>query len=104
MSASRAVSMVVVYRVKAGREGEFLPLLKAHWPALSRLGLATAEPAKALRGRTKDGKTVFIETFQWANESAPGVAHQTPEVMKIWEPMGAMLEGMDLIQVEPQAL
>jgi hypothetical protein len=31
----------------------------------------------------------------------PGVAHQMPEVMQIWEPMGPLTENMEFLQVEP---
>ena len=42
-----------------------------------------------------------MELFQWKNGEASGVAHQTPEVMAIWEPMGPILENLTLCEVEP---
>jgi hypothetical protein len=104
MAESKPVSMLVVYRIKEGTEARFLPLLEAHWPALSRAGLVTAEPAKAWRAVNKRGGLAFVETFQWKDAGSSEVAHQTPEIMKLWEPMGPFLEGLDLYMVEPLAL
>jgi hypothetical protein len=98
------VSMLVVYRIKDGKEAEFLPLLKAHWPTLDRAGLVTAEPARAWRAEGKRGGIAFVETFQWKDPTSSEVAHQTPEVMRVWEPMGEFLEGLDLYRVEPVGL
>jgi len=39
--------------------------------------------------------------FQWKDEKASEIAHQTPEVMAIWEPMGPILENLQLTQIEP---
>jgi hypothetical protein len=95
---SQPVSMLVIYRVKKEKEDEFLPLLQKHWPTLNNLGLVTQQQPTFTRGMGKDGKLSYIETFQWKNRNAPAVAHQTPEVMQIWEPMGPMIEGLELIE------
>lgn len=100
MDQSEAVKMLVIYRVKAGKEETFVPLLHQHWPALRAVGLATGTPVRAYRGTPKRGHgdgSVFVELFEWTNAAAPDVAHQTPEVMAVWEPMGPLLEGMELI-------
>jgi hypothetical protein len=93
--------MLVIYRLKPGTEEKFLPLLQVHWPALDRAGLAGPEPVKAWRAVSKQGQVAFVETFQWKDRESSGIAHQTPEIMKVWEPMGEFLEGLDLYQVEP---
>jgi len=100
MDDKTPVRMLVMYRVKPGKEEQFLPLLKLHWPALRSVDLATETPARAFRGTPKRGHgegSLFVELFEWKNAAAPDVAHQTPEVMSVWEPMGPMLDGMDLI-------
>ncbi|MEP6768219.1 MAG: hypothetical protein ABJC61_06085 [Acidobacteriota bacterium] len=43
----------------------------------------------------------FIETFEWKDARSPEVAHQNPEVMAVWEPMGTHAEEMHFLQVEP---
>jgi hypothetical protein len=105
MSESKPVSMLVLYRVKSGHDTAFVELLKKHWPALRGIGLATPTPAQMYRGESKrpspHGGSTYVETFEWVDEKAAGVAHQTPEVMAIWEPMGPMLDGMDLIALHP---
>jgi len=97
------VPMLVMYRVKPGNEKGFEGLLKKHWPALRSVDLATDKPARMYRGHSKRGhgpESVYVETFEWKDASAAEVAHQTPEVMAVWEPMGPMLAGMDLIALE----
>ena len=50
----------------------------------------------------KRGKTVFIELFQWRDGEAVNEAHVLPEVMAVWEPMGALTEGMEFFDVEEE--
>ncbi|HEX8618291.1 MAG TPA: hypothetical protein VF911_11955 [Thermoanaerobaculia bacterium] len=101
----RPVPMLVIYRVKAGNDARFVELLKQHWPALRGIGLATETPAEIYRGESKrpapGGGSIYVETFEWVDENAPNVAHQTPQVMAVWEPMGPILEGMELIALRP---
>jgi quinol monooxygenase YgiN len=93
--------MLCTYRVKDGKEADFLRLLERHWPTLREVGLATDDRAQVFRTKNKAGKTIFVEMFSWRDAAAPDVAHQTPEVMAVWEPMGALAEDMDFIQVQP---
>ena len=105
MKASGPVSMLVLYRVKSGNDERFVELLRKHWPALRSIGLATETPARLYRGDSKrptpHGGPVYVETFEWVNAEAPNVAHQTPQVMAVWEPMSPLLDGMDLIALHP---
>ena len=99
----KPVPMLVMYRVKPGNEQAFEPLLKKHWPALRSVKLATEKQARIYRGHAKRGhgpESLYVEFFEWKDASASDVAHQTPEVMAVWEPMGPMLAGMDLIALE----
>jgi len=92
----------VTYRPKKGKEEEVFALVKKHWPALKSIGLSTNEPAKVYRATDKrSGQVYFIEIFSWRDEEASSIAHQTPEVMAIWEPMGPNLEGLELAKLEP---
>jgi hypothetical protein len=80
------------YRVKEGKEDEFLALLGRHWPTLRRNELVTATPSVVYRGSDAPGKTFFVEFLEWANERAPEVAHHSPGVLAVWEPMGMLVE------------
>ena len=92
---------ICTYRVKEGARAQFLELLKKHWPTLHAAGLATDTPAlhfeAAPRGDSQHDEkgTTFVEIFAWARPDAPGLAHQMPEVMAVWEPMGALVEERD---------
>lgn len=92
-------TVVCTYRVKRGSEDEFRELLRRHWPTLHRLGLVTDDRSQVFEGAAiaKDGTDqgpFFIEIFTW-NDGAWNTAHGHPEVMSIWEPMGALCEERD---------
>lgn len=97
---SGPVQTLVTYRAKSGKEAPLLALVKSHWPTLRKLGLATATPPKIWQAQYKDGSIGFLELFEWKDENSSDVAHQTPEVMAVWEPMGAVLERLEVAQVE----
>jgi hypothetical protein len=99
-NTSAPVRMLCIYRVKEGREDDFRALLEKHWPTLRSAGLASEEPARWFRGAAKDGKTRFIELFEWKDDKAADTAHHSPEVMSLWEPMGELAEGMEFIALE----
>src|SRR5215216_1043507 len=104
MEKSKPVRMLCTYRTKDGKESDFLRLLEKHWPTLRSVGLATDDPAQVFRSKDKAGKTVFIEMFSWKDATSPNVAHQTPEVMSIWEPMGALTDEMNFWAIETVAM
>jgi hypothetical protein len=102
---SNPVNRLVIYRPKAGSHDQLLAILRQHGPTLRKTGLITDEPVR-LFGATdlrRDGspEPYFIETFQWKDAQAADVAHQTPEVMAVWETMGPHLAGMTLTTLAP---
>ncbi|MFY9583435.1 MAG: hypothetical protein WAR21_02960 [Candidatus Acidiferrales bacterium] len=110
--AGRSKSEVVIctYRIKRRHEAVFLKILSRHWPTLRRLGLATRRPAAIFRGNDKSKKTFFVEIFTWKSGEAMEAAHQSPEVMAVWEAMGKQTEerlgrpAMEFPHVEPVRL
>jgi hypothetical protein len=38
--------------------------------------------------------------FSWRDEQAAGIAHQTPEVMAVWEPMTPLLESLEISVID----
>lgn len=101
MAAGNPMRVLCIYRVRKGQEQEFQRLLEKHWPTLNSLGLTTAEPAAVLWCEDKMGKSFFAEQFAWKDGSAPETAHHTPAVMAVWEPMGALCEGMEFMATSP---
>ena len=95
------VAMVVTYRAKRGHEDALLQLVKKHWPVVSQLGLATTTPARIWKATDRKGNVSFIEMFEWKDAQASATAHQTPEVMAVWEPMSNVMENIEIAQVEP---
>ena len=96
------VTMLVTYRPKQGHEEELLALVRKHWPALHQVGLVTQEPVRIWRATDKaSGDVSIVEMFQWKDADASGIAHRTPEVMAIWEPMEAIIEELKLASLDP---
>lgn len=96
------VSNIVTYVPKPGKEAELLALVKKHEPALRQVGLVTDEPFRVWKAvDVRKERVAFVEYFQWKDGNASDVAHQTPEVMAVWEPMGPVLEELTIYEVEP---
>jgi len=103
-TSAAPVPTLVTYLAKPGQEEALRALVLAHWPALRRLGLATETKPLIWRATDKrSGRISFVELFEWTDAEASDTAHQTPEVMAIWEPMGAVMDGLELKRVEPIA-
>jgi hypothetical protein len=96
------VETIVTYVPKKGKEAELLELVKKHEPALRKVGLVTSEPFRVWKAfDIRKQRVQYIEHFAWKDGSSSDVAHQTPEVMAVWEPMGPVLEEMTICEVEP---
>lgn len=96
------VTNIVTYVPKPGKEAELLALVKKHEPALRKVGLVTAEPFRVWKAfDIRKQRVQFIEQFVWKDGKSSNVAHQTPEVMSVWEPMGPVLEELTICEVEP---
>jgi hypothetical protein len=100
MAKLKPAEVICSYYPKPGRAREFLRLLKKHWPTLRAAGLATGSAAKVLRSVDKDGNPFFVERFVWKDASYAQIAHQTPAVMGLWEPMGQLCKDMTFWSVE----
>ena len=89
------------YWVKPEKEADFKKLLEHHWPTFQKLGLVADDPPHLVfRGKTKDGKIFYVETFPWKDREASARAHSLPEVAAIWEPMGECCTDMEFPDVE----
>lgn len=105
-----AEAVICTYRVKEGSEATMLELIGRHWPTLRQARLATPERPVVFEGRDESGKTFLVEVFSWVDGEASGRAHQMPEVMAVWGPMGDLVEersgrpGMEFAHVKPAAV
>jgi quinol monooxygenase YgiN len=87
-----AVTVICTYRVKKGKEKDFETLLAKHWRTLREHDLATETPSKVYSGTEGPDAPYYVEIFEWKDEAATETAHELPEVMAVWEPMGALCE------------
>jgi len=96
------VTNIVTYVPKKGKEAELLALVKKHEPALRGVGLVTSEPFRLWKAYDiRKQREQFIEYFVWKDGRSSDTAHQTPEVMAVWETMGPVLEELTICEVEP---
>lgn len=100
MAESGPVKVLCIYRVKDGKEDEFRKLLEKHWPTLDGVGLVTSERARWYRSEDRSKRTCFVEIFEWKDNRASRTAHELPEVMAVWEPMGALVDDMEFLDIE----
>jgi hypothetical protein len=95
------VTNIVTYVPKKGKEAELLALVKKHEPALRKVGLVTDEPFRVWKAYDiRKQREQFVELFVWKDGDASDIAHQTPEVMAVWEPMGPVLEELTICEAE----
>jgi hypothetical protein len=84
---------ICTYRIKAGKEDEFVGLLRRHWPTLRDLGMVDESPSLIFQGADESGGTVITEILTWKDGGSPYRAHEIPSVMALWEPMGMCCES-----------
>ena len=109
MSNAKPLLNICRYKVKPGKQAEMERLLALHWPALHGAGLVTDEKARIYRGLPSHdpeddrhgADRWYVEIMVWKDASSPGLAHELPEVMAVWEPMGAICEEMEFPNFEP---
>jgi hypothetical protein len=108
MPIKKPLVNICTYKVKPGKEAEMEKLLAVHWPTLHKVGLVTDEKARVYRGlpSAKPGgqhgaERTYLEILVWKDEKGPELAHHNPQVMAVWEPMGAICEEMDFPGFEP---
>jgi hypothetical protein len=89
------VTSLCIYRVKSGAEAKFKKLLAKHWPTLKRVGLAADVPSTFYQGTEGDKQPVFVELLNWKDRHGAERAHEIPDVMAVWEPMGKLCESRD---------
>jgi hypothetical protein len=95
------IPVLCIYRPRKGAEAEFLALLEKHWLTLEEASLVTGEPARVWRGSSRGEGAIFVEMFEWKDQKAVEAAHHSPALMAVWEPMGALCESMEFIDIAP---
>lgn len=94
MSGTESPSIAIcTYRIKRGKEDEFLSFLQRHWPTLRDLRMAEDVPSLVFRGSDESGEAVVTEILTWKDADMPNHAHEVPAVMAIWERMGMCCEA-----------
>ncbi len=92
--------VLALYRPNEGKAERLLEILADHVPTLRRLELATDREVLLLRAT--DG--TVIEIFEWVEEDSARVAHEHPEVARVWEAIGQCAEFTKLGDLEEATL
>jgi hypothetical protein len=98
--SSGPITRLVTYRPKPGRFDTLKAILLQHGTILRKTGLLTDEPVRVWTATDLGGgatpEPYFVEMFQWMDSAAGDIAHQSPEVMAVWETIGPLVESMTL--------
>src|SRR5260370_33114358 len=78
----KPVLSFVTCQVGAGRDEQLAGFLRTHVARLRELGLIADKPHFAAARTDQPG--MFVETFWWAHEGAPALAHDHSEVQELW--------------------
>jgi hypothetical protein len=80
--------VLALYRPHPGKDADLQRLIARHLPVLRRLELVTDRPGWLMRAQ--DG--TYIEVFEWRTAESARLAHEHPEVAKVWEAMGEIAD------------
>ena len=83
---------IAAFRPKPGKEAELLAVIADRLPLLRKLGLATDRPNITMRAA--DG--VIVDVSEWTDDAAIERAHETPEVLALWDRFDACSEYVRL--------
>lgn len=89
--------VIAMYRPHEGKEADLRALIREHVPTLHRLALITDRPAMLLQARNG----TYLEIFEWKEV---GIAHDHPEVMRIWDAMELVADFVSLASLEEAPL
>jgi hypothetical protein len=95
---------MVIYRAKPGALAALEAIVVKHGPVLRASVSNPDAPVQVFRAtdiRDPSAGPVLVESFAWRDARASDLAHQLPEVMAVWETMGAYLADMSLWTLEP---
>src|SRR5262249_27311691 len=87
-----AYTVIAAYRPKPGQAAELMALVREHVPILRQQGLATAAPPVVLRA--SDG--TLLEILDWVPGEAGAGAHESAEVLALWERLGVACDYVKL--------
>jgi len=91
--------VIAMYRPHAGKTDQLCGLIREHVPTLRRLELATDRAPIVMQA---ENGTV-LEIFEWATPDAARLAHEHPEVGRIWEAMGQISDLVTLDTLDEKA-
>ncbi len=84
--------VIAAFKPKPGQEAELLRVMKDRLPLLRRLGLATERVNITMRA----ANGTILDVSEWVDDDAIARAHETPEVLALWNRYEACCEYVKL--------
>ncbi len=88
-----AETVMIVYRVKPGKEAEMKAVLERAWTIYREGHLVFAEPHVITQEKEKSGRVRLVEIFTWVSADVPD--HAPDSVKTIWNEMVGLCEARD---------
>ena len=84
--------VLAAFKPKPGKQEELMRVIADRLPLLRRLGLATDRENITMRA----SNGTIIDVSEWRDEAAIKLAHNTPEVLNLWQRFEACSEYVKL--------
>jgi hypothetical protein len=84
-------TVMVIYHVKVGAEGEFLTVMGAAWELYRKEHMVFDQPHVVVRDLESGGQSRITEIFTWVNHEAPNKAPDS--VKAVWEKEHTLCES-----------
>lgn len=88
--------VIAAFKPKLGMEEELKRVMADRLPLLRRLGLATDRVNITMRS----ANGTILDVSEWVDDDAIARAHETPEVLKLWERFEACCDYAKLESLE----
>lgn len=88
--------VIAAFKPKPGMEDELKQVIAGRLPLLRRLGLATDRVNITMRS----ANGTILDVSEWVDDAAIKRAHETPEVLELWERFDACCEYAKLESLE----
>ncbi len=90
------MSVITEYYIKPDRADQVAALLRQNWPLLHQEGLTTDQPAFLMVH--PDDDEIFLEAFEWKDETGPDRAWQISRIKALWDEIQSHCEH----EIEPE--
>ena len=88
--------VIAVFEPKDGMEDRLKQVIAGRLPLLRKLGLATDRPSITIRA----SRLTILDVSEWVDDDAIDRAHETAEVMQLWDRFEECCEYVELNSID----